>query len=94
MVEGSEGPLPLLDCQNSLKKRRPPRGRVARVMDRAHTPTHTHLPVWPLRRGLKSRSLASAQWRKQILTAYGMSSNVESNSSRYLPATLLQIPEN
>ena len=25
MVEGSEGPLPLLDCQNSLKKRRPPR---------------------------------------------------------------------
>ena len=27
MVEGSEGPLPLLDCQNSLKKRRPPRRR-------------------------------------------------------------------
>ena len=26
MVEGSEGPLPLLDCQNSLKKRRPPSG--------------------------------------------------------------------
>ena len=25
MVEGSEGPLPLLDCQNSLKKRGPPR---------------------------------------------------------------------
>ena len=36
-----EGPYPLLDCQNSLKKRRPPRGRVARVMDRAR------LPVWP-----------------------------------------------
>ena len=51
MVEGSEGPLPLLECQNPLKKRRPPRGRVARVMDRAHTPTHTHLPVWPLRSG-------------------------------------------
>ena len=58
MVEGSEGPVPLLDCQNSLKKRRPPRGRVARVMDRAHTPTHTHPTVWPLR-----RSWSRAIWR-------------------------------
>ena len=52
------GPYPLLDCQNSLKKRRPPRGRVARVMDRAHTHPHTHLPVWPLR-----LSCSRAIWR-------------------------------
>ena len=32
MVEGSEGPLPLLDCQNSLKKRRPPRERQCGTM--------------------------------------------------------------
>ena len=32
MVEGSEGPLPLLDCQNSLKKRRPPRERQCGIM--------------------------------------------------------------
>ena len=37
---------------------RPPRGRVARVMDRAHTPTHTHPTVWPLR-----RSWSRAIWR-------------------------------
>ena len=59
MVEGSEGPLPLLDCQNSLKKRRPPRGRVARVMDRAHTPTHTHT----YRYGRCAEGWSRAIWR-------------------------------
>ena len=43
------GPLPPPRLPKSLKKRRPPRGRVARVTDRAHTPTHTHPTVWPLR---------------------------------------------
>ena len=73
------GPYPHLECQNPLKKRRPPRGRVARVMDRArtHTPTHTPtgLAVAPV---LQSCNLAGVQGSQQISTGYGMGSNVES----------------
>ena len=51
------------DGKDSEKGSGPPRGRVARVMDRAHTPTHTpnglavalkdSIAIWRLRNGLK-----------------------------------------
>ena len=78
------------DGKDSENGSGPPRGRVARVMDRAHTPTHTQT----YRSGCcaqrrQHRNLASAQWSQQLLTGYGMGSNVESKLLRSLKQTLL-----